>query len=52
VASSWRPCGSELKDGLFDGVGCGVVEVRSNYPSLNIIFLLAHRSILVFWSLV
>jgi hypothetical protein len=37
------------KDGWFDGVGSGVVEVRPNYPSLDVIFLLAHRGILVFW---
>jgi hypothetical protein len=49
VASLWRSCGSEAKDGQFDGVGCGVVEVRPNYPSLDVIFLLAHRGILVFW---
>jgi hypothetical protein len=36
------------KDGRFDGVGCGAVKVRSNYPSLVAIFLLAHRGILVF----
>jgi hypothetical protein len=28
------------KDGQFDGVGCGVVEVEPNYPSLVVIFLL------------
>jgi hypothetical protein len=48
VASSRRSHGSEAKDGLFDDVGCGVVEVGPNYPSLDIIFLLAHRGILVF----
>jgi hypothetical protein len=37
------------KDGLFDGIGCGVVEVGPNYPSLDVILLLAHRGILVFW---
>jgi hypothetical protein len=51
VASSWRPRGSEAKDGRFDGVGCGAVKVRTNYPSLVVIFLLAHRGILVFWAL-
>jgi hypothetical protein len=50
VASSRRSRGSEAKDGWFDGVGCGVVEVGPNYPSLDVIFLLAHRGILVFWS--
>jgi hypothetical protein len=29
-------------------VGCGVVEVGLNYPSLDVIFL-AHKDILVFW---
>jgi hypothetical protein len=48
VASSWRSRESEAKDGQFDGVGCGTVEVRPNYPSLDVIFLLAHRGILVF----
>jgi hypothetical protein len=50
VSSSWRSCGSEVKDGRFDGVGCGAVEVEPNYPSLNVIFLLAHSDVLVFWS--
>jgi hypothetical protein len=48
VASSWRSHGSEAKDSRFDGIGCGIVEVKPNYPSLNVIFLLAHRGILVF----
>jgi hypothetical protein len=48
VASSWRSKGCEAKDGRFDGVGCGAVEVRPNYPALDVIFLLAHRGILVF----
>jgi hypothetical protein len=48
VASSWRLHGSEAKDVQFNGVGCGAVEVRPNYPSLDAIFLLAHRGILVF----
>jgi hypothetical protein len=30
VASSWRSRGSEAKDGWFDGVRCGAVEVRPN----------------------
>jgi hypothetical protein len=37
------------KDEWFDGVGCGAMEVGPNYPSLDVNFLLAHRSILVFW---
>jgi hypothetical protein len=45
VASSWRSRESEAKDGRFDGVGCGAVKVRPNYPSLVVIFLLAHRGI-------
>jgi hypothetical protein len=43
VASSQRSRESEANDGRFSGVGCGVVEVRQNYPSLVVIFLLAHR---------
>jgi hypothetical protein len=48
VASSQRSRECEAKDGRFDGVRCGAVEVRPNYPSLDVIFLLAHRGILVF----
>jgi hypothetical protein len=48
VPSSPRSCGSEAKDGRFDDIGCGAVEVRPNYPSLDVIFLLAYRGILVF----
>jgi hypothetical protein len=48
VAPSWRSRGSEAKDSRFDGVGCDVVEVRPNYHSLDVIFLLTHRDILVF----
>jgi hypothetical protein len=48
VASSQRSHGSEVKDGRLDGVGCSVVEVGPNYPSLVIIFHLVHRGILVF----
>jgi hypothetical protein len=48
VASSWRSCGSEAKDSRFDGVGCNVVQVEPNYTSLDVIFFLAHRGILVF----
>jgi hypothetical protein len=36
------------KDGQFDGIGCGAVEVGPNYHSLVVIFLLAHWGILVF----
>jgi hypothetical protein len=49
VASSRRSRGSEAKDGQFNGVACSAVEVGPNYPSLVVIFLLAHRDILVFW---
>jgi hypothetical protein len=48
VVSSQRSRGCEVKDGRFDGVRCDTVEVRPNYPSLDVIFLLAHRGILVF----
>jgi hypothetical protein len=44
MASSWRSHGSEAKDGKFDGIGCDVVEVKPYYPSLDVIFLLAHRA--------
>jgi hypothetical protein len=49
VTSSQRSRESEAKDGRFDDVGCDAVEVRPNYPSLVVIFLLAHMGILVFW---
>jgi hypothetical protein len=48
VASSQRSHGCEAKDGQFDGVGCDAVEVGPNYPSLDVIFLLVRRGILVF----
>jgi hypothetical protein len=48
MASLQSSCRSEAKDGRFDGVGCGTVEVGLNYPSLDVIFLLAHKGILVF----
>jgi hypothetical protein len=48
VASSRRSSGTEAKDGRFDDVGCGAMEIRPSYPSLGVIFLLAHRGILVF----
>jgi hypothetical protein len=48
VASSWRSRGSEAKDGRFDSVGCGAVEIGPNYPSLDVFFLLDHMGILVF----
>jgi hypothetical protein len=48
VASLQRSCGREVKDGWFDGVGCGSVEVKPNYPLVVVVFISAHRSILVF----
>jgi hypothetical protein len=42
VVSSRRSRGSEAKDGRFDGVGCDIVKVGPNYPSLDVIFLLSH----------
>jgi hypothetical protein len=36
------------KDGRFNDVGCGAVEVGPNYPSVVVVFILAHRGILVF----
>jgi hypothetical protein len=48
VASSWRSCGGKAKDGRLDGIECGAAEVGPNYHSLDVIFLLAYRGILVF----
>jgi hypothetical protein len=48
MASLQRSRGSEAKDDRLDGVECGVVEVRPYYHSLDLIFILAHRGILVF----
>jgi hypothetical protein len=48
VASSQRSHRSEAKDGRFDGVECGAIEVGPNYPSLDVIFLLAYMGTLVF----
>jgi hypothetical protein len=48
VAPLHRSRGCEAKDGQLDGVRCGIVQVGPNYPSLDVIFLLAHRGILVF----
>jgi hypothetical protein len=48
VASSQRLRGCEAKDGQFDGVGCVALEIRPNHHSLDVIFLLSHRSILAF----
>jgi hypothetical protein len=47
LASSQRSRGCDTKDGQFDGIGCSAMEVRPNYPSLDEIFLLAHKGILV-----
>jgi hypothetical protein len=49
VASLRRSREIEAKDDRFDGIGCGTVEFIPNYPSLVVIFLLAHRDILIFW---
>jgi hypothetical protein len=49
MASSWRSRESDMKDGRFNGVSCGAVKVRSTYPLLVVVFLLAHKCILVFW---
>jgi hypothetical protein len=49
VASSRRSHGKEVKDGRFDGVGCGIVKVGPNYHSLDVIFLFGphgHSSLL------
>jgi hypothetical protein len=51
MTSSRRSHGSEAKDSQFDGVGCGAVEIGPNYYSLDVIFILHHRGILVFWFL-
>jgi hypothetical protein len=51
VTSSQRSHGSEAKDGRFNGVSFDVVEVGTNYHSLDVFFLLDHRGILVFWFL-
>jgi hypothetical protein len=48
MASPQRPRVSEAKDGRFNGVECGVVQVVPNYPYLVVIFFLAHRGILAF----
>jgi hypothetical protein len=48
VASSQRSRGSEAEDGRSDDVGCAAVQFGRKYPSLDVIFLLVHRGILVF----
>jgi hypothetical protein len=51
VASLRRSRGSEAKDGWFDGIRCGAVEVGPNYTSLIVIFPFRpqrHSSLLVF----
>jgi sensor domain CHASE-containing protein len=48
MESSRRSRESEAKGDRFDGVKYGVVDVGPNYPSVAIIFLLAHMGILVF----
>jgi hypothetical protein len=49
VASSRRSHGRQAKYGRFDGVGCGTVEVGPNYHSIVVVFISAHRGILVFY---
>jgi hypothetical protein len=46
VASLRRSRGREAKDGWFNGVRCGIVEVGPKYPL--VVFISAHRAILVF----
>jgi hypothetical protein len=48
VASSWRSRESEVKDGRFNDVRCDAVNVRPKYPSLDVMFLLFYKGILVF----
>jgi hypothetical protein len=48
MASSRRSRGREVKDGRFDGVACDAIEVRPNYHSVVVVFISAHRGILVF----
>jgi hypothetical protein len=47
MTSLWRSHRRDVKDDLFDDVGCNVVEVRPNYH-LVVVLILAHRGILVF----
>jgi hypothetical protein len=49
VTSSRRLRRSEAKDDRFDGIECGAVQVKPNYPYFVVIFFLPHRGILVFW---
>jgi hypothetical protein len=49
IVSSWRSRRNKEKDGWFNDVGCSVVEVRPNYYLVDVIFLLAHKCILVFY---
>jgi hypothetical protein len=51
VASLWRSHGREAKNDRFDGVGCGTVKVRPNYPSVvvYVVFISAHMGIQVFF---
>jgi hypothetical protein len=49
VVLSWGSRRSEAKDGWFHGVECATSEVRPNYPSLALVFILAHRGILVYY---
>jgi hypothetical protein len=49
VVASWRSSGREVKDGRFNGIGCGTTEVGPNYPSVVVVFISAHRGIIVFY---
>jgi hypothetical protein len=51
VASSQRSRGREAKDGQFNGVRCVAVEVGPNYPSVVVVFILAHKGIQVFFHI-
>jgi hypothetical protein len=48
VASSQKSRGREVKDGRFDSNGCGTAKVRPNYPSMVVVFILAHKGIQIF----
>jgi hypothetical protein len=45
VASSWRSCKDEVKDGRVDATGC----IGLFYPYFTVFVVLGPRGILVFW---
>jgi hypothetical protein len=49
VVSSQRSRESESKDGRFIDVGCSAVKSFQTTLLLDLIFILAHRGILVLW---